>query len=304
MPCEATVEMGYHTKSPFWMEVATLKDLLIWQGATMQRDERHDEANSRVGAMSSSAADERSAVSGSGSSEVPVPSTSSAPADSDKPRELSRKATSARQRRRRELIMGIRKNETKVPVHRSLAMLIDQVKNLAGRNIRVGCVKFPPYEPECGANPENYVWPPPEHLGYLSWRTQEAHWRSAVKTMDALLCRIFPECQLLNGMSKMDRDGKISMIWGGGSVVPDVPSGLTAAVWYHRIAAIFAFHQLLMDWPCKDLAKPPASHDMNDTTFLKFEKNVWKNFAQVFLDVVKRPPPFLLTPQQYDFPIF
>lgn len=155
----------------------------------------------------------------------------------------------------------------------------------------LGGHSLPPYNPPEKGTPEaaSYSWPPKNWRVYISWYIREMAFRYELHGLDDFLRKEYPD-QIAVGVSNLRRQQDICAIWASDVFVPEGANPLTLDEWSQRCTAVSAFYRIVSSWPRVLLPECPLLWETEEE-FLKFERAVWRAFAQTYVDYYARFPP-------------
>ena len=152
---------------------------------------------------------------------------------------------------------------------------------------------LPVYDmPDDEAAAKNYEWLSDSCKRFLAWRIQALCFCSELLRLDIAISQLSGASAAAK-MSRPDRLDLIYAVWGGGSPMTDT-TRFTDPDWRKRLPAIKALHALVVGWERADGGFPTSVPEDSQLTFKAAEKAIFMLYAQTYVDVWRRYPPFPL----------
>ena len=135
-----------------------------------------------------------------------------------------------------------------------------------------------------------YDWLPDPWKAFIAWRVQVLNFGLELLHLDRTICRLRPDSAAAQ-MCCYDRLCMLRAVWGG--ALPMVDTRLfTSDNWLVRKPVICALCDLVASWDHSDIYVPMSVLTNNKAAFAAAEHAVLKAYAQSYVDVLHRPPPF------------
>ena len=152
----------------------------------------------------------------------------------------------------------------------------------------------PPADP---AQAKAYDWLPNSWKAFVAWRIQAFCFGLELLQLDRTICRLAPNSPAAE-MRRYDRLMMLRAVWGGHSPMVDTRL-FTSDNWLVRKPAITALHALVASWGRSENKLPESVPSTDQAAFEVAERTVLKAYAQTYVDVFRRYPPFpLARPQE------